>query len=131
MVDHGFDFDDDVEFGQCLSALGEVEERLGHIQEAYLANVTSCWQESLEASLAQIKEYQESRKLLESKRLAYDAARSQLAKSKKDDPRLEDAVVQTRKQYADIYKENVRMMREIVSCAETCCCVGLIIAERC
>ena len=73
MVRHGEDFEDDSEFGQCLigmlppfafcscliqSAMGRTNERIGRIQETYAANATSSWLESLERSLAQMKDYQ-------------------------------------------------------------------------
>ena len=74
MVNHGEDFEDDSEFGQCLmseyivdtlilqaksgAAMGRTNERIGRIQETYVANATTSWLESLERSLAQMKEYQ-------------------------------------------------------------------------
>ncbi len=74
MVSHGEDFEDDSEFGQCLmgmvpreisnysanadTGLGKTNERIGRIQETYVANATTSWLESLERSLAQMKEYQ-------------------------------------------------------------------------
>ena len=113
MINHSGDFEDDVEFGQCLLALGEVQEKLGRVQEGYLANVVSCWQESLEHSLSQMADYHEARKQLQSKRLAYDAAKNQLNKSKKDDARLEDTVIASKRQFAGAYRETVRLMRDI------------------
>ena len=38
--------------------LGRTNERIGRIQESYVANATSSSLESLERSLAQMKEYQ-------------------------------------------------------------------------
>ena len=75
MVSHGEDFEDDSEFGQCLMGklhqsspsfsrltlalgMGRTNERIGRIQETYVANATTSWLESLERSLAQMKEYQ-------------------------------------------------------------------------
>lgn len=37
--------------------MGRTNERIGRIQETYVANATSSWMESLERSLAQMKEY--------------------------------------------------------------------------
>ncbi|QIW98533.1 hypothetical protein AMS68_004051 [Peltaster fructicola] len=113
MAEHGNDFDEDVEFGQCLIAMGQVQDRLARIQEAYLANVKSCWMESLDHSLAHMAEYHDARRKLESKRLAYDAARSQLQSSRKDDPRLEAAVITQKRQYIETYRDVSRLMREI------------------
>ena len=77
MLHHGEDFEDDSEFGQCLMStchwirsdgepididmlaeMGRTNERIGRIQETYVANATGSWMESLERSLAQMKEYQ-------------------------------------------------------------------------
>lgn len=58
MTGHGEDFEPDSEFGQCLSGLGRANERIARMQESYVANATSSWLESLERSLAQMKEYQ-------------------------------------------------------------------------
>lgn len=38
--------------------MGRTNERIGRIQETYVANATTSWLESLERSLAQMKEYQ-------------------------------------------------------------------------
>lgn len=74
MLNHGEDFEIDSEFGQCLisaltedslscytdpvTGMGRTNERIGRIQETYVANATTSWLESLERSLAQMKEYQ-------------------------------------------------------------------------
>jgi hypothetical protein len=61
MISHGEDFEADSEFGTCLIALGQGNERVAGIQETYVAQATSYWLESLERSLAMMKEYQVSR----------------------------------------------------------------------
>ena len=77
MVHHGEDFEDDSQFGQCLISktafgppkkvasdrvvnlgMGRTNERICRIQETYVTNATESWLESLERSLAQMKEYQ-------------------------------------------------------------------------
>lgn len=40
------------------TGMGRTNERIGRIQETYVANATTSWLESLERSLAQMKEYQ-------------------------------------------------------------------------
>ena len=40
------------------TGLGKTNERIARIQETYVANSTTSWLESLERSLAQMKEYQ-------------------------------------------------------------------------
>jgi hypothetical protein len=58
MVSHGQDFNHDSEFGNCLIAMGRANENLARKQDAYVAHATSTWLESLERSLAQMKDYQ-------------------------------------------------------------------------
>jgi hypothetical protein len=38
--------------------MGRINERVARIQETYVAHATTTWLESLERSLAQMKEYQ-------------------------------------------------------------------------
>lgn len=40
------------------AGMGKTNERIGRIQETYVGNATTSWLESLERSLAQMKEYQ-------------------------------------------------------------------------
>jgi hypothetical protein len=75
MVSHGQDFAPDSEFGSCLSRtanalsivapkanylqdFGRANEAIARRQEAYVGSATGIWLESLERSLAQLKEYQ-------------------------------------------------------------------------
>ena len=44
---------------------GKTEERLARVQEAYIAQATSTYLESLERSLTQMKEYQVSASILQ------------------------------------------------------------------
>lgn len=41
-----------------VTGVGQVNERIARIQETYAAQATSSWLESLERSLAQMKDYQ-------------------------------------------------------------------------
>jgi hypothetical protein len=77
MANHGEDFENDSEFGQCLigtrdechcpcltltgAAMGRTNERVARIQESYVAKANTTWLESLERSLAKMKEYQVTR----------------------------------------------------------------------
>ena len=74
MVNHGEDFEEDSDFGRCLQSMsqwieyensadlgagmGRTNERIGRIQETYVAEATTSWLESLERSMVQMKEYQ-------------------------------------------------------------------------
>lgn len=62
MVSHGEEFQPDSEFGNCLITMGRANERLSAIQEAFVAEATAAWLESVERSLAMMKEYQVSPK---------------------------------------------------------------------
>ena len=43
---------------KSVEGMGKTNERIARIQETYVANATTNWLESLERSLAQMKEYQ-------------------------------------------------------------------------
>jgi hypothetical protein len=58
MISHGEDFEPDSDFGNCLIAMGRANERIAGFQEHFVADATSTWLESLERSLAMMKEYQ-------------------------------------------------------------------------
>lgn len=58
MVGHGEEFQPDSEFGNCLITMGRANERISAIQESFVGDATATWLESLERSLATMKEYQ-------------------------------------------------------------------------
>jgi BAR domain. len=58
MVSHGEEFHPDSDFGNCLIAMGRANERISAIQESFVSEATSSWLESLERSLAMMKDYQ-------------------------------------------------------------------------
>lgn len=58
MVSHGEEFQPDSEFGNCLIMMGRANERISTFQEAFVGEATTSWLESLERSLAMMKEYQ-------------------------------------------------------------------------
>lgn len=58
MATHGEDFEQDSEFGNCLLSLGRANERIAGIQETYVDCATATWFDSLDRSLAMMKEYQ-------------------------------------------------------------------------
>lgn len=63
MMNHGEEFQPDSEFGNCLIAMGRANERVAAIQETFVTEATNTWLESLERSLAMMKEYQVSRQV--------------------------------------------------------------------
>ncbi|PGH23423.1 hypothetical protein AJ80_02533 [Polytolypa hystricis UAMH7299] len=113
MVHHGDDFDPSSEFGQCLTAFGRTQERVARIQESYVASSTSSWLESLDRSLAQMKEYQVSRKKLESRRLAFDASLAKMQKAKKEDFRAEEELRSQKAKYEESSEDVYRRMQDI------------------
>lgn len=58
MIAHGEDFDRDSEFGNCLIEMGRANEQVANIQEQYANDATRYWLDSLERSVAMMKEYQ-------------------------------------------------------------------------
>jgi phage-related tail protein len=93
--------------------LGRTEERLARTQENYIASATSSWLESLERSLVQMKEYQASRKKLETRRLAYDTSLAKMQKAKKEDFRVEEELRSQKAKYEEAEDDVHRRMQEI------------------
>ncbi|KAK8137339.1 BAR domain-containing protein [Apiospora sp. TS-2023a] len=113
MMSHGEDFEPDSEFGNCLIVMGRANESIAGIQENYSAQATAYWLESLERSLAMMKEYQAARKKLENRRLAYDAATTKVQKAKREDFRLEDELRAAKAKYEESSEDVFRRMQDI------------------
>ncbi|AEO63085.1 uncharacterized protein THITE_2107948 [Thermothielavioides terrestris NRRL 8126] len=113
MVGHGEEFQADSEFGNCLITMGRANERISAIQEAFVAEATTSWLESLERSLAMMKEYQAARKKLENRRLTYDASTTKLQKAKRDDFRLEEELRAAKAKYEESSEDVLRRMQDI------------------
>ena len=113
MISHGEDFEHDSEFGSCLINLGRANERVARLQENYVNKATATWLDSLERSLAQMKEYQAARKKLENRRLAYDASLSKMQKAKKEDFRVEEELRTQKAKYEESSEDVFRRMQDI------------------
>ncbi|KAL3419529.1 bar domain-containing protein [Phlyctema vagabunda] len=113
MIHHGEDFEPDSEFGNCLIGMGRTNERIARTQETYVVNATTGWLESLERSLAMMKEYQAARKKLENRRLAYDASLSKMTKAKKEDFRVEEELRSQKAKYEESSEDVLRRMQDI------------------
>ncbi|KAK4164272.1 hypothetical protein QBC43DRAFT_211001 [Cladorrhinum sp. PSN259] len=113
MVGHGEEFQADSEFGNCLITMGRANERVSAIQEAYVTEATSTWLESVERSLAMMKEYQASRKKLESRRLALDASTAKMQKARRDDYRVEEELRTAKAKYEESSEDVARRMQDI------------------
>ncbi|KAI5783784.1 hypothetical protein FPQ18DRAFT_298566 [Pyronema domesticum] len=113
MIAHGGEFEQDSLFGACLIMMGQANEKIARVQDSYVTASTECWLESLERSLAQMKEYQAARRKLESRRLAYDATLSKMQKQKKEDFRIEEELRAQRIKYEESSDDVYRRMGEI------------------
>jgi len=113
MVTHGEDFEPDSEFGNCLSSLGRANERLARVQETYAQGATSSWLEGLDRGLIQMKEYQNARKKLETRRLAYDTSLAKMQKTKKEDFRMEEELRAQKAKYEETSEDVFRRMQDI------------------
>ncbi|KAK4183686.1 hypothetical protein QBC35DRAFT_507577 [Podospora australis] len=113
MVNHGEEFSADSDFGNCLITMGRANERVSAIQEAYANEATTTWLESLERSLAMMKDYQTARKKLENRRLAYDASISKGQKAKRDDFRLDEELRAAKAKYEETSEDVQRRMQDI------------------
>ncbi|KAK4151842.1 hypothetical protein C8A00DRAFT_35511 [Chaetomidium leptoderma] len=113
MVSHGEEFQADSEFGNCLITMGRANERISAIQEGFVSDATSSWLESLERSLATMREYQTARKKLENRRLNYDASITKLHKAKRDDFRLEEELRGAKAKYEESSEDVLRRMQDI------------------
>ena len=119
---------------------GRAEERLSRIQENYASEASSTWLESLERSLAQLREYQvchsnlilvqtqadqlvwlwqSSRKRLDNRRLAYDASHSKAQKAKKDDFKVEEELRVQKAKYEEASDDVYRRMHDIKDADDT------------
>ncbi|KAB5550798.1 hypothetical protein GE09DRAFT_150106 [Coniochaeta sp. 2T2.1] len=113
MISHGEDFEQDSEYGNCLVAMGRANERIAGLQEHFVADATATWLESLERSLAMMKEYQASRKKLENRRLAYDASMTKMQKARRDDFRIEEEMRTNKAKYEESSEDVLRRMQDI------------------
>lgn len=62
MIAHGEDFDRDSQFGNCLIEMGRANDQVAQIQEQYAQDATRHWSDSVERSVAMMKEYQVRKK---------------------------------------------------------------------
>ncbi|KAE8355513.1 hypothetical protein BDV28DRAFT_128789 [Aspergillus coremiiformis] len=113
MVSHGEDFDANSEYGRCLTMFGRTEERIARLQESYIAEANSSWLESLDRSLAQMKQYQNARRKLDSRRLAFDTSLSKMQKAKKEDFRAEEELRTQKAKYEEANDDVLRRMQDI------------------
>lgn len=84
MINHGQDFGGEAAYGQCLNSMGRGLCKVGQYQEDFSNDVREVWLPTLTNLMDLGQEFSAQRKKLDSRRLALDAARTKLAKAKKD-----------------------------------------------
>jgi hypothetical protein len=92
---------------------GKANEAIGRKTDTFVAQSTTAWLESLERSLAQLKEYQAARKKLEARRLAYDASLAKMQKARKEDFRVEEELRAQKAKYEESSEDVYRRMEDI------------------
>ncbi|KAJ3750816.1 hypothetical protein DFH05DRAFT_1518992 [Lentinula detonsa] len=82
MINHGDEFGSESEFGSCLTKLGRAHCKIATLQETYAITFRDTFMASIEKFGDDIKEFDNMKKKLESRRLSYDAAISKAEKLK-------------------------------------------------
>ena len=113
LLQHGEDFAHESAYGQALTRLGAAEQKIGRAQEAFHTKVCENVLESMERSLAQMKELNAARKKLESRRLTYDSALSKCQKAKREDSRVEEELRMAKVRYEEVTDDVQSRMQTI------------------
>jgi len=114
MSRHGEVFEEGNKFGECLMHFGATNERIARFQDSYASSATTSWLEALERSLAQMKDYQNARKKLDSRRAAYDSSLTKIQKAKKDDFKAEEELRAQKAKYEESTEDVYRRMQDII-----------------
>ena len=93
--------------------MGRANERISRFQETLVTQSTGTWLESMDRSLVQMKEYQNARKKLDSRRLAYDTAMGKMQKAKREDFRAEEELRSQKAKYEESSEDVYRRMLDI------------------
>ncbi|KAI6781135.1 uncharacterized protein J7T54_002491 [Emericellopsis cladophorae] len=113
MAAHGEEYGAESELGNSFVAIGQAHERVAGYQEVFHEQVNNTWGESLESSVAMMKEYQAARKKLENRRLAYDASTAKLNKARRDDFRIEEEVRNNKAKFEESSEDVFQRMQDI------------------
>lgn len=114
MMLFGQEFEHTSSFGRRLITIGRSNQDLSRLQKIFATGITSSWLQSIERSLTQLKDYNSSRKKLDSRRLAFDAAHTKAQRSKKDDFRAEEELRLQKVKYEEANEELYRRMLDIM-----------------
>ncbi|CAG8489510.1 7373_t:CDS:2 [Scutellospora calospora] len=110
---YGEELGSDSSYGTALIKLGTANEKVASCQLEHASKVREDFIESLDASIEDLKQYQQMKKKLESRRLNYDAKLSKMQKSKKEKPELEEEMRNAKEKYEDSKEELHKKMRTI------------------
>ncbi|CAG8545051.1 27568_t:CDS:2, partial [Gigaspora margarita] len=110
---YGEELGSDSSYGGALVKLGIANEKIASCQLEHVSKVREDFLESLDASIEDLKQYQNMKKKLESRRLNYDAKLNKMQKSKKEKPELEEEMRAAKEKYEDTKEELHKKMATI------------------
>ncbi|KAG5921451.1 hypothetical protein E4U42_005850 [Claviceps africana] len=113
MASHGSDFEPESEFGHYLASIGRANERVSNLHSNFAEDVNANWLHHVDRNVALMKDYQNARKKLESRRLAYDASAAKMQKAKRDDFRVEEEMRISKTKFEDSSEDVMRRMQDI------------------
>lgn len=100
-------------FPESLVKYGQARRQIAQAQEEYAERLESQYVGRLDEALSVAKDYAASRKKLESRRLALDAAQRKVRQSKKEDRRLDFEVDQAQERFEEMEQEAQEKMRAV------------------
>ncbi|KAG6010401.1 hypothetical protein E4U21_006965 [Claviceps maximensis] len=113
MATHGMDFEPESEFGHYLASVGRANERVSNLHSNFAEDVNANWLHHIDRNVTMMKDYQNARKKLESRRLAYDASVAKMQKAKRDDFRVEEEMRVSKTKFDDSSEDVMRRMQDI------------------
>ncbi|CAG8728382.1 9486_t:CDS:2, partial [Racocetra persica] len=102
---YGEELGSDSSYGAALVKLGTANEKVASCQLEHASKVREEFLESLDASIEELKQYQQMNRKLESRRLNYDAKLNKMQKSKKEKPELEEEMRAAKEKYENTKEE--------------------------
>ncbi|CAG8676998.1 19533_t:CDS:2 [Racocetra fulgida] len=102
---YGEELGSDSSYGTALVKLGTANEKVASCQLEHASKVREEFLESLDASIEELKQYQQMNRKLESRRLNYDAKLNKMQKSKKEKPELEEEMRAAKEKYENTKEE--------------------------
>ncbi|CAG8483304.1 9483_t:CDS:2 [Acaulospora colombiana] len=91
--------------GSALVKFGTANEKIANLQLEFVSRVREEFLEGTESTIAELKQYQQLKRKLESRRLDYDAKLNRVQKSKKEKPELEEELRASKEKYDDTMEE--------------------------